>query len=107
MEDTVRRLKTILGGEGLEATAHDFRFTVPGKDRALLQITVEGKHQRLLASLLDASGQTRTRLDVAPINRVTEDTARPGRVTLHVGTLEINIETKPDLAIDVTCAPMS
>jgi hypothetical protein len=54
--------------------------------------------------LVDGRGVVRADLDVAPIQKVTEDPAFPGRVTLHVGVLRIQIDSKPTLAVEVLSA---
>lgn len=101
MEDTVKRLAKVLGATGLESMGHDVRFAVDAADGSRLKVSIEGNQQRFMAVLLDSKGVTRSSLDVAPVKKVTEDAAFPGRVTLHVGTLMIHIETKPSLAVEV------
>lgn len=101
MEDTVKRLAKVLGASGLESVGPDVRFAVDATDGSRLKVSIEGQQQRFMAVLLDAKGVTRSSLDVAPVKKVTEDAAFPGRVTLHVGTMMIHIETKPSLAIEL------
>lgn len=101
MDDTIRRLAKVLGASGLEGLGHDGRFAVEGADGSLLKVVIEGAHQRFLAELKDAKGVLRADLDLAPVSRVSEDPAVPGRVTLHVGTLLVHVDTKPALAIEL------
>jgi hypothetical protein len=104
MDDTTKRLAKVLGASGVESLGNDVRFAVDSSDGARLKVNIEGTHQRLMAVLLDAKGVVRADLDVAPIQKVTEDPAFPGRVTMHVGTLLIQIDSKPTLAIEILSA---
>jgi len=101
MEDTIRRLTKVLGATGVEAMGHDVRFTVEGKGGAKLKVNIEQQQQRVMAVLTDGTGITRASVDVAPVKSVTEDPGFPGRVTMHVGTLKLQIETLPSLALEV------
>ena len=75
-----------------------------GEDGARLKVNIEAAHQRLMAVLLDAKGVIRADLDVAPIQKVTEDAEFPGRVMLHLGTLRIQLDSKPTLAVEILSA---
>jgi hypothetical protein len=102
MENTARRLAKVLGGVGLEAQGHGVRFVVEGNDGARLKVNIDLAHQRFMAVLSDANGVVRADLDVAPVQHVTEDEKRePGRVTLHLGQLQIQIDSQPTLAVEV------
>lgn len=105
MDDTIRRLAKVLGATGLEGLGHDGRFTVDAADGSSLKVVIEGAHQRFMAELKDGKGVLRADLDLAPISRVSEDSACPGRVTLHIGTLLVHVESKPTLAIEIVSAP--
>ncbi|MEW5743353.1 MAG: hypothetical protein AB1938_30870 [Myxococcota bacterium] len=104
MDDTTKRLAKVLGASGVESLGNDVRFAVDSTDGARLKVNIEGTQQRFMAVLLDAKGVVRADLDVAPIQKVTEDPAFPGRVTLHVAGLMIQIDSKPTLAIEVLSA---
>jgi hypothetical protein len=99
MEDTIRRLARVLGATGVESMGHDARLSVESKDGSRLKVNIEGQQQRLMAVLTDANGVTRADLDVAPVQKVTEVPGFPGRVTIHVGTQMIHIDSQPTLAI--------
>ncbi|MFZ5443465.1 MAG: hypothetical protein ACOZQL_25885 [Myxococcota bacterium] len=101
MDDTIRRLAKVLGATGLEGLGADARFAVDGADGSRLKVNIEGGQQRFMCVLQDEKGVTRADLDLAPVKKVTEDAAFPGRVTLHVGTLLIHLDTKPTLAVEV------
>lgn len=101
MDDTIKRLAKVLGATGVESMGADVRFSVEASDGAKLKVNVEGQQQRLMAVLTDPQGVTRADLDVAPIEKVTEDAAFPGRVTLHVAGLMIQLDSKPTLAVEV------
>ncbi|MEW6430266.1 MAG: hypothetical protein AB1730_02055 [Myxococcota bacterium] len=101
MEDTTKRLAKVLGATGVESMGHDVRFSVESKDGTRLRVNIEGQQQRLMAVLTDANGVTRADLDVAPVQKVTEDPAFPGRVTLHVGAQMIHIDSQPTLAVEI------
>lgn len=100
MEDTTKRLAKVLGATGVESMGHDVRFSVESKDGTRLKVNIEGQQQRLMAVLTDANGVTRADLDVAPVQKVTEDPAFSGRVTIHVGSQMIHIDSQPTLAIE-------
>jgi hypothetical protein len=101
MEDTIRRLARVLGATGVESMGHDVRFSVESKDGSRLKVNIEGQQQRLMAVLTDANGVTRADVDVAPVQKVTEAPGFPGRVTIHVGTQMIHIDSQPTLAIEL------
>jgi hypothetical protein len=101
MDDTTKRLAKVLGASGVESVDHDVRFSVESSDGAHLKVNIEGQQQRLMAVLSDAQGVTRADLDVAPVQKVTEDPAFPGRVTLHIGSLLIQIDSQPTLAVEI------
>lgn len=101
MEDTIRRLAKVLGAQGLESAGHDTRFYVDGADGSRVKVSIEGEQQRLMAVLTDAAGVARCDLDVAPIKKVSEDPEFPGRVTLHVGTMLVHLDSKPTLAVEL------
>lgn len=101
MEDTARRLAKVLGASGVESMGSDVRFAVDADDGSRLKVSLEGKQQRLMAVLLDSRGIVRADVDIAPINKVVEDSAFPGRVTMNVGTLVVRIDSKPTLAIEL------
>jgi len=100
MEQTIRRLAKVLGATGIESAGHDTRFVVEGGPGGRLQVSVEGAQQRLMAVLKDAEGVVRCTLDVAPVRAVTEDKQFPHRITLHVGNLQVNIDSEPTLAVE-------
>lgn len=101
MDDTTRRLAKVLGATGVESMGHDVRFSVEAADGARLKVNIDGQHQRFMAVLSDAKSVTRADLDVAPIQKVTEDPSFPGRVVLHVGGLVIQLDSQPTLAIEI------
>lgn len=101
MEDTIRRLAKVLGAQGLEGAGHDTRFFVDGDDGSRMKVSIEGAQQRLMAVLLDAHGVVRCDLDIAPVKKVSEDAGFPGRVTLHVGTMLLHLDSKPTLAVEL------
>jgi hypothetical protein len=98
MEDTTKRLARVLGASGIESMGHDVRFMVEAVDGTRLRVNIEGQQQRLMAVLTDAAGVTRADLDVAPVQKETEDPSFPGRVTVYVGAQLIHIDSKPTLA---------
>ena len=104
MDDTIRRLAKVLGATGLEGHGADVRFVVDAPDGSRLKVNVEGARQRFMCVLQDAKGVTRTDLDLSPVKKVVEDPNLTGRVTLQVGTLEIHLDTKPTLAVEVLTA---
>jgi hypothetical protein len=101
METTVRRLAKILGATGVEGSGHDARFIVEGVNGDCLRVSVEAQQQRLMAVLHDGAGRTRATLDIAPISRVTEDPSAPGRATVHIGRLMIDLVSEPALSIEI------
>jgi hypothetical protein len=101
MDNTVRRMAKILGAHGVEATAHDARFMVEGAGGGKLRLSLEGQQQRLMAVLSDATGQTCCTVDVAPVSRMTEDPSAPGRATIHIGHVQIHLDSQPTLAIEI------
>ena len=104
MEHTIRTLARKLGATGIESSGHDTRFVVEGAQGGRLQISVEGAQQRLMAVLKDGQGIARCTVDLAPIRAVTEDKAFPHRITLHVGTILVHIDSAPTLAVEVVSA---
>ena len=105
MEDTIRRLAKVLGAQGGEGAGHDTRFYVESHDGSRMKVSIEGAQQRLMLVLTDAKGVARCDLDVAPIKKVSEDVSFPGRVTLHVGTLSIHLDSHPTLAVEFVSEP--
>lgn len=101
MDDTIRRLSKVLGGSSLESMGSDSRFVVEGADGSKLKVSIEGRQQRLMAVLVDGQGVTRADVDVAPILKVTETKEAPGRVTVHIKSLLIHIDSQPTLAIEI------
>jgi hypothetical protein len=71
MESTVSLLAKVLGAKGVESSASDTRFVA------------------------DSS------IDVAPVTKVKEDPATPGRVSLHVGRTLVHIDSQPSIAIEI------
>jgi hypothetical protein len=106
MDDTIRRVAKVLNGRGLEISGPDARFEVQDGHGSRLKVSVEGARQRMMGVLLDANGVARTTFDVAPIASVREDPKAPGRVTLVVGSLEVQIDTLPALALEIV-SPLS
>lgn len=104
MDDTIKRLAKVLGANGLESLGSDARFAVDAADGSRLKVSTEAHQQRFMAVLYDSKGVTRADVDIAPVQKVTEDPAFPGRITLHVGTLLIQIDSKPTLAIEILSA---
>ena len=101
MEDTIRRMAKILGARHVEACVHDARLEVANDSGERLRISLEGDQQRLMAVLQDTTGETRCTVDVAPITHVTEDPGAPGRATIHIGRMQIHIDTQPSLSIEI------
>lgn len=101
MDDTTRRLAKVLGASGVESMGHDVRFAVEADDGSRLKVNIDGQHQRFMAVLSDPQGVTRADLAVAPIQKVTEDPAFPGRVVMHVGGLLIQLDSRPTLAVEI------
>jgi len=102
MDFTYTRLAKVLGATAVEGSGPNARFAVHGPAGGVLKVSAEGNEQRVMAVLLDAAGVTRCTVDVAPVTHVTEDPGFPGRVTLHVGSTLVIIDSKPSLAIEVT-----
>ena len=107
MDDTVARFAKILGAEEIEIAGHDLRFAIDGPEGGRLRCSYEGQSQRFMGVLIDASGITRVSLDVAPVTRIEEDRAYPGRVSLHVGHQVVHIDSRPTLAIELSSASSS
>ena len=105
MIETTRRMMHVLGGGGLEQLGSDVRFVVDAPDGSQLKVTIEGRQQRVLAVLRDATGVVRADIDAGPILKATEDGAHPGRVTLHVQTLSIHLDTQPELRVVICNSP--
>jgi hypothetical protein len=101
MENTVSLLAKVLGAKGLESSASDTRFVAESPDGGRLKVSIAGRSQRFMATLLDAEGVTRCSIDVAPVTKVKEDPHYPGRVTLHVGSTLVVIDSQPSLAIEL------
>ena len=104
MEHTIRTLARKLGATGIESAGHDTRFVVEGSHGGRLQVSVEGAQQRLMGVLKDAEGIARCTIDLAPVRSVTEDKAFPHRITLHIGTVLVHIDSQPTLAIEIVSA---
>ena len=101
MELTVATLAKHLGATGVESSGGDARFAVQGPLGGHLKVSISARQQRFMGTLSDGAGVIRCTIDVAPVAHVTEDSAFPGRVTLHVGKTLIHIDTVPSLAIEV------
>ena|SRR3979409_2667231 len=101
MDSTIRRMAKILGATAVEASGHDASFDIANASGERLRISLQGDQQRLMAVLQDPAGQTRCTVDVAPIARVTEDATSPGRATVHIGRLQIHIDSQPSLSIEI------
>jgi hypothetical protein len=105
MEDTVARFAKILGASQVNIAGNDTRFAVDGASGDRLRVSFESHQQRFMGVLIDAAGVTRCTLDLAPVSRVTEPREFPGRVTVHVGTCYVHIDSKPTLAIEIESIP--
>jgi hypothetical protein len=101
MDSTVARFAKILGAKEVQIAGHDVRFAVDGSQGGRLRVSFEGDQQRFMAVLIDGAGITRATIDVAPLTKIDEDRAYPGRVTLHHGHTLIHIDSKPTLAIEI------
>jgi hypothetical protein len=101
MDNTISRMAKILGASGVEASGHDASFEVGNTSGERLRVTLHGDSQRLMAVLQDPTGQTRCTVDVAPVARVTETPTAPGRATVHIGRLQIHIDSQPSLSIEI------
>jgi hypothetical protein len=101
MENTVSLLAKVLGAKGLESSAAGTRFVAESPEGGRLKVSIAGGTQRFMATLVDATGVTRCSIDVAPVTKVREDPSYPGRVTLHVGTTLVVIDSQPSLAIEL------
>ena len=101
MDDTIRRLTRVLGATGVESMGHDTRFSVESADGSKLKVSIEGQQQRFMAVLQDPAGVTRASIDVAPVKSASEDPGFPGRVTLHLATHTMHVETRPTLALSL------
>ena len=91
----------MLGATEVEGAGGDSRFAVHASDGAVLKVSVEGHNQRFMGVLQGPNGVTRADIDIAPVTHVTEDANFAGRITLHVGTMSIHIDTQPTLAIEI------
>lgn len=100
MEAAIARFAKVLGATEIDISGHDVRFAVYGAAGGRLRVSFEGDQQRFMAVLIDGAGITRSTVDVAPLTRIDEDRAHPGRVILHVGRALIHIDTQPTLAIE-------
>lgn len=94
-------LAKALGATQVTSAGAEVWMLVEDEARAALKISVDAGHQRVMATLTDGHGIMRNTVDVAPVSHVREDPAFPGRVALHVGTLQIRIERHPTLAIQI------
>jgi hypothetical protein len=101
MENTIRRMAKILGASAVESSEHDARFEVAHVSGARLRVSLKSEQQRLMAVLQDSGGQTRCTVDVAPVAHVTEDAGTPGRATVHIGRMQIHIDSQPLLSIEI------
>ncbi len=101
MDDTIRRMAKVLNGRGLEITGPDARFEVQDSQGSRLKVSVEGAQQRMMGVVIDPQGVTRTTFDVAPIASVLESPKIPGRITLVVGALAVQIDSQPLLALEI------
>lgn len=101
MENTIRRMAKVLGATAVAAAGHDAQFEVANASGERLRVSLKCEQQRLMAVLQDPSGHTRCTVDVAPIARVTEDVAAPGRTTIHIGRMQIHIDSQPSLSIEI------
>lgn len=101
MDNTIRRMASILGAAGVEASGHDASFEVARASGERLKVSLRSDSQRLMAVLQDAAGQTRCTVDVAPVSHLTESPAAPGRATVHIGRLQIHLDSQPSLSIEV------
>ena len=104
MNDVVMRLAKVLGAQGVEQMGNDARFLVDGGDGSRLKVALDVKQQRIMAVLTDSKGVVRADLDVAPVHKVEEVAGFPGRVKMLIGTLVVQIDVKPTLAIEVLSA---
>lgn len=105
MLETTRRMTHVLGGTALEQLGSDARFVVDAPDGSQLKVTIEGRQQRVLAVLRDGKGVVRADIDVGPVLKATEDNLHPGRVTLHVLSLRIHLDSQPELGVVVCNSP--
>lgn len=105
MDDTTKRLAKVLGASNVESLGSDVRFAVDSADGARLKVSIDAR-QHFMGVLLDPKGVVRADFDVGPVAKVTEDAAFPGRVTLHIGTLMLQIDTKPTLAVELLSSPV-
>ena len=101
MDTTIRRMAKVLGACAVEASGHDARLEIANSSGERMKVSIEGDQQRLMAVLQDPLGQTRCTVDVAPICHVTEDATAPGRATIHIGRLQIHIDSQPSLSIEI------
>lgn len=104
MNDVVMRLAKVLGAQGVEQMGGDARFLVDGGDGSRLKVSLDGTQQRIMAVLTDGKGIVRADLDVAPVHKVEEVPGFPGRVKMFIGTLVVQIDVKPTLALEVLSA---
>ena len=104
MDTSISLMARTLGGVGVETAGASARFAVEGADGSRLKLSIDGKQQRFMGVLLDAAGVTRSTCDVAPVSHVKADPAFPGRITLHVGTLLIHIDSRPQPSIEIVSA---
>lgn len=101
MDDSIRRVAAILGASGIEGSGGHASFSVTGADGARLKVSINRRRQRAMVVLSDAAGVTRADVDVGPVRAVTEDAEFPGRVILHLGDVQVRIDSKPTLAVEV------
>ncbi len=100
MDDSIRRLARVLGASTVEGSGGLVRFAVNAADGSTLKVNIEAAQQRFMAVLSDAKGVTRADIDIGPVRKVTEDTGFPGRIILHLGSVRVQIDSQPSLAIE-------
>jgi hypothetical protein len=101
MDNTIRRMAKVLGACAVEASGHDARLEVVNSSGERLRVSLAGETQRLMAVLQDPGGQTRCTVDLAPVAHVTEDPHAPGRTTVHIGRMQVHIDSQPSLSIEI------
>jgi hypothetical protein len=99
--DTITRFAKILGGNEIDIAGHAVRFAVDGPQGGRLRVSFEADSQRFMGVLIDGEGVTRVTMDLAPVAHITEDKGYPGRATLHIGQVQVHIDSRPTLAIEI------